>query len=90
LKTSKKDSWLSTELSPAVEVADKPGSLEGVRTDSGIIFAKDRPFAISIMTAYDGDERAAERVIGQISVEAFRYFDMRGKTTEYGRILEGK
>ena len=90
LKTLKKDSWLSTELSPAVEVADKPGSLEGVRTDSGIIFAKNRPFAISVMTAFDGDEREAERVIGQIGVEAFRYFDMRGKTTEYGRIFEGK
>jgi beta-lactamase class A len=90
LKTLKKDSWLSTKLPPDVEVADKPGSLEGVRTDSGIIFAKNRPFVISVMTSSVRDERAAERAIGEIALEAFRYFDMRGTTTEYGRILGAK
>jgi len=88
LKTLKKDSYLSYELPPGVEIADKPGSLDGVRTDSGIIFAKNRPFAISVMTAYDRDERAAEHAISEVALEAFRYFQMRGKATEYGRILE--
>src|SRR5438876_709426 len=88
LSTSKKDSFLSYDLPPGVEIADKPGSLHGVRTDSGIIFAKNRPFAISVMTAYDHDERAAEHAISEVALEAFRYFQMRGKTTEYGRILE--
>ena len=88
LKTLKKDSYLSYELPPGVEIADKPGSLDGVRTDSGIIFAKNRPFAISVMTAYDRDERAAEHAISEVALEAFRYFQIRGKTTEYGRILE--
>jgi hypothetical protein len=64
--------------------------LEGIRTDSGIIFAKNRPFAISVMTSSVRDERGAERAIGEIALEAFRYFEMRGKTTEYGRILEAK
>ena len=75
-------------MPPGVEIADKPGSLDGVRTDSGIIFAKNRPFAISVMTAYDRDERAAEHAISEVALEAFRYFQMRGKATEYGRILE--
>ena len=88
LSTSKKDSFLSYDLPPGVEIADKPGSLDGVRTDSGIIFAKNRPFAISVMTAYDRDERAAEHAISEVALEAFRYFQMRGKATEYGRILE--
>ena len=88
LSTLKKDSYLSYELPPGVEIADKPGSLDGVRTDSGIIFAKNRPFAISVMTAYDRDERAAEHAISEVALEAFRYFQIRGKTTEYGRILE--
>ena len=88
LKALKKDSYLSYELPPGVEIADKPGSLDGVRTDSGIIFAKNRPFAISVMTAYDRDERAAEHAISEVALEAFRYFQIRGKTTEYGRILE--
>ncbi|PYJ30580.1 MAG: hypothetical protein DME90_03065 [Verrucomicrobia bacterium] len=87
LKTLKKDSYLSYELPADVELADKPGSLDGIRNDSGIIFAPNRPFAITVMTAYDRDEKAAERAIGQVALEAFHYFEMRGKISEYGRIL---
>jgi beta-lactamase class A len=74
-------------LPEGVELADKPGSLDGVRTDSGIVLAKNRPFAISVMTAYDRDEREAERAISEVALEAYSYFEMRGKTSEYGRIL---
>jgi beta-lactamase class A len=87
LKTLKKDSYLSYELPAAVELADKPGTLDGVRNDSGIVFAQNRPFAISVMTAYDRDEKAAERAISEVALEAYRYFEMRGKTSEYGRVL---
>ena len=90
LKTLKKDSYLSYELPLGVELDDKPGSLDGVRTDSGIVFAKNRPFAISVMTAYNRDEKAAERAISEVTLEAYHYFEMRGKTSEYGRILSSK
>jgi hypothetical protein len=39
------------------------------------------------MTAYDRDERAAERAISEVALEAYRYFEMLGKISEYGRIL---
>jgi hypothetical protein len=39
------------------------------------------------MTAYDLDEKAAERAISEIALEAYHYFEMRGKTSEYGRVL---
>src|SRR5438874_10271919 len=87
LKTLKKDSYLSYELPTGVDIADKPGSLEGLRNDSGIIFAQNRPFAISVMTAYDRDEKAAERAISEVALEAYHYFEMRGKTSAYGRAL---
>jgi beta-lactamase class A len=87
LKTLKKDSYLSSELPAGVELADKPGTLDGVRTDSGIVFAKDRPFAVSVMTAYDRDEKAAEHAISEVALDAYRYFEMRGKSSEYGRVL---
>ena len=87
LSTLKKNSYLSTLLPGSVQVADKPGDLDGVRTDSGIVFVPNRPFAISVMTSWDRDEMAAERAISEISLEAHRYFEMRGKTSEYGRIL---
>jgi beta-lactamase class A len=87
LKTLKKDSYLSYELPADVELADKPGSLDAVRNDSGIVFTPNRPFAISVMTAYERDEKAAERAISEVALEAYHYFEMRGETSEYGRVL---
>ncbi len=82
-----KQSYIPCYLPDSVQVANKPGELEGVRTDSGIIFARNRPFAMSVMTAYNRDEKAAERAISEVALEAYHYFEMRGKTSEYGRIL---
>jgi len=82
-----KQSYIPRLLPENVQVANKPGELEAVRNDSGIIYAPNRPFAISVMTAYDRDERAAERAISEVALEAYHYFEMRGKTSEYGRAL---
>lgn len=82
-----KQSYIPRDLPDGVQVANKPGELEGVRTDSGIVFAQNRPFAMSVMTAYDRDGKAAEHAISEVALEAFRYFEMRGKTSQYGRIL---
>ena len=86
LSTSK-PSYIPRELPDGVQVANKPGELDGVRTDSGIVFSANRPFAISVTTAYARDGRAAERAISDVAREAYHYFEMRGKTSEYGRIL---
>lgn len=82
-----KQSYIPRLIPEDVQVANKPGELEAVRTDSGIVFAANRPFAVSVMTAYDRDERAVERAIGEVALEAYRYFEMRGKTSDYGRVL---
>jgi beta-lactamase class A len=85
--STKKDSYIPRYLPDNVQVANKPGELEAVRNDSGIIYVQNRRFAISVMTAYDRDEKAAERAISEVALEAYRYFEMRGKTSEYGRAL---
>jgi beta-lactamase class A len=82
-----KQSYIPRLLPDNIQVANKPGELEAVRTDSGIVFAQNRPFAISVITAYDRDEKAAGRAISEVALEAYHYFEMRGKTSEYGRIL---
>jgi len=82
-----KQSYIPRLLPESIQVANKPGELEAVRTDSGIVFASNRPFAMSVMTAYDRDERAAERAISEVGLEAYRYFEIRGKTSEYGRVF---
>ena len=76
-----KESYIPRDLPPGVQVANKPGNLKNVRTDSGIVFVKDRPFAISVMTADARDERAAERAISEIALESYRYFEMRSKSS---------
>jgi beta-lactamase class A len=76
-----KESYIPHDLPGGVQVANKPGKLQNVRTDSGIVFVKDRPFAMSVMTSNARDERAAERAISQIALEAYRCFDMRSKTS---------
>jgi beta-lactamase class A len=76
-----KESEIPHDLPEGVQVANKPGSLKGVRNDCGIVFAKDRPFAISVMTMNARDERATERAISQIALEAYRYFEVRSKNS---------
>src|SRR5437899_574490 len=82
-----KESYIPRCLPNGIQVANKPGNLEGVRTDSGIVFVLNRPFAISVMTAYDRDERAAERAISEVPLQAYYDFEVRSKPSEYGRIL---
>src|SRR5260370_35968611 len=47
-----KESYIPRELPEDVRIANKPGELEGVRNDSGIVFTGNRPFVISVMTSY--------------------------------------
>jgi beta-lactamase class A len=82
-----KDSWLPRNLPENLRIANKPGSLEGVRNDSGIVFLKDRPYVISVMTTYLASERAGEEAISRISEEAFRLFDRLARASDYGRVV---
>lgn len=68
--STRKGSYIPRYLPDNVQVANKPGELEGVRNDCGIVFVQNRPFAISVMTAYDRDERAAEEVISDVALHA--------------------
>jgi len=82
-----KSSPISRELPEGVRSADKPGELEAVRTDSGIVFAENRPYAICVMTTYLHDERDGEDAIARISRSAYMMFDRLGRGSEYGRVV---
>ena len=68
-------------------VAEKPGELEAVRADSGIVFAQNRPFVLCVMTSYLSDEKEGARAIQKVTAAAFPYFDMVGRASEYGRVI---
>jgi beta-lactamase class A len=86
LATSK-NSPIRLAVPDAVVSADKPGELEGVRNDSGVVFAQNRPFIISVMTTYDRDENAANAAIGRVASTAYSMFDRIGRATPIGRVI---
>jgi beta-lactamase class A len=90
LLSTSKNSPIPRLLPEDVRIANKPGELAGVRNDNGIVFVKDRPFVISVMTSYAYDERAAAQAISQIAEKAYQYFDMVGSASDYGRIISPK
>ena len=82
-----KDSWLPRDLPPELKIANKPGELEGVRNDSGIVFLKNRPYVICVMTTYLANERAGEEAIARISSLAYDVFDRFSRASDLGRVI---
>lgn len=82
-----KMSYLPRLLPDGVRTANKPGDLDAVRNDAGIVFAPNRPFAIAVMTTFGRDHREQEMAIARISRTAWSYFDRVGKSSALGRIV---
>src|SRR6266550_970672 len=82
-----KNSFLPRDLPDGVRMANKPGELEAVRNDSGIVFAQNRPYVICVMTTYLRTERDGEDAIARISSAAYRMFDRLDRASEYGRVV---
>lgn len=82
-----KDSWIPRLLPDSLKIANKPGSLEGVRNDSGVIFVDKRPYILCVMTTYLHRERDGEEAISNISLVAWRMFDRLARASEYGRVI---
>ena len=73
-----KDSRLRRGLPPDVDTADKPGELDGVRVDAGIVFAKNRPYVFCVMTTFLSEEAEGERAIVEIARAAYEYYSRLG------------
>jgi beta-lactamase class A len=82
-----KDSWIPRNLPEDLKIADKPGALEGVRNDSGVIFVDKRPYVLCVMTTYLHRERDGEEAISNISLAAWRMFDRLARASDYGRVI---
>src|SRR5213082_2040172 len=82
-----KNSFIPRDLPEGLKIANKPGELEGVRNDSGIVFVENRPYVICAMTSYLRRERDGEEAIRKISLETYRMFDRLARASEYGRVI---
>ncbi len=89
LSTHKESSMLQGMPDDAV-VANKPGELEAVRNDSGIIFIKGRPYILCVMTTYLKDEKDGSAAIRKIAELTYSYFDRVSRASEYGRVVSPK
>jgi beta-lactamase class A len=85
-----KESALLQGLPEDAVAASKPGELEAVRNDSGIIFVKNRPYILCVMTAYLRDEKDGKDAIRKIAALTYSYFDRVGRASEYGRVVSSK
>ncbi len=70
-----------------VDVANKPGSLEGVAVDAGIVLLKDRPYIFVVMSTFLKNEETGNAAITAASRAAFEYFSRIAHASEYGRAI---
>ena len=85
--STNKQSFIPRDLPAGLKIANKPGELEAVRNDSGVVFVEGRPYVICVMTSFLGNEREGEEAITKVSLETWRMFDRLSRATEYGRVV---
>ena len=85
--STNKSSFIPRDLPPDLKVANKPGELEAVRNDSGLVFVEGRPYVICVMTSFLRNERDGQEAISRVSLETWRMFDRLSRATEYGRVV---
>src|SRR5262249_53551963 len=78
----RKDSPIPRLLPESVEIANKPGNLEGVACDWAVVYVPNRPYAIAVMTNYNGE--GADGAIAKVSKLAYDYFARLSRSTGYG------
>jgi beta-lactamase class A len=79
-----KETPLRAGIPAGITVADKPGSLPGVECDSGLVLLQGAPYVLSVMTAYDHDNAAADAAITSVSRDIFGYFDRLARSNSSG------
>jgi len=81
----RKDSPIPRLLPAGVEIANKPGEIEGVACDWAVVYVSNRPYAIAVMTNYNGpNSEAADDAIAKVSKLAYDYFARLSRSTGYG------
>jgi len=71
-------------LPAGVALASKPGSLTGVRCESGIVLLEGHPYVLSVMTTYAADDPAAERAITEVSRRVYGYEERLAHSNAHG------
>ena len=81
----KVDAYMRPAIPSGIEVASKPGDLDGVRTETGLVLLPGRPFIVSVMSTYLNDR---VNPVGQVTGIVFDYFNKIAHSNQYGRRLD--
>lgn len=73
-----------------VAVAEKPGELEAVRCDSGLVLLPGRPYVLSVMTTYLKRDADGNPAIARISRIVYEHVARLARSSEIGRIVSDK
>lgn len=73
-----------------VAVAEKPGELEAVRCDSGLILLPGRPYVLSVMTTYLKRDADGNPAIARISRIVYEHVARLARSSEIGRVVSDK
>lgn len=79
-----KSSPIPKLLPASTSIANKPGGIEGVACDWGLVEIPNRPYSIAVMTTYNGESAGADEAIAKISRLAYDYFSRLARSTPYG------
>lgn len=85
--TVPKDSPFRSPLPETLSVADKPGSLEGVRCVTAFVDLPGRPYTAALMTTYLRRDADGEAAIREISAALYETFDRLARSSELGRVV---
>ena len=85
-----KGSPLRAGVPESVVVAEKPGELEAVRCDSGIVMLPGRPYVLCVMTTYLKNDADGNPAIARISRLAYEHFSRLERSSEIGRVVSDK
>lgn len=80
----RKNSPIPKVVPANVEIANKPGGIEGVACDWAIVYVPNRPFAIAVMTNYNGETANADEAISRAAKLAYDHFARLARSTPYG------
>jgi beta-lactamase class A len=85
-----KDSPLRAGVPEGVEVAEKPGELEAVRCDSGIVMLTGRPYVLSVMTTYLKRDADGNPAIAKVSRAVYEHLARLARSSPIGRVVSDK
>ena len=82
-----KEGYLNARLPEGALIANKPGWLDGVRTDAALGLLPKRPYAVAVMTTYGRTDHSPEDAIAAIGKLVHEFFDRLGRSSDLGRVM---